>query len=118
MRLMLSARAVGEGHLSSVEFRTGVVGPGAAIHIDDPGDTLVTGVGRPAGYDRDTFRQTLIELGSYDETAAFALDRLPDPFSTTDLEAAVATLRRQRMTRGTVDETIDHLDRIAACTTT
>lgn len=115
VRVAMSARAVGEGHLSSVEFRTGVVGPGATVRIDDPGDTLVVGVRRPTSYDRDAFRQTLTELGGYDENAAFVLDGLPDRFTTADLEAGVTPLARQRLTRGTVDETIDQLRRIAAC---
>jgi predicted GH43/DUF377 family glycosyl hydrolase len=111
----MSARAVGEGHLSSVEFRTGVVGPGAAVRIDDPGDTLVVGVRRPTSYARDAFRQTMTELGCYDESAAFVLDRVSDQFSNADLEAAVTTLARQRLTRENATHTIDHLRRIAAC---
>jgi predicted GH43/DUF377 family glycosyl hydrolase len=115
VRVVLSARAVGEGHLSSVEFRTGVVGPGPVVRIDDPGDTLVLGVRRPTGYQRDAFRRTLTDIGGYDETAAFVLDRLSERFTNSDLEAAIAGLGRQRLTRGSVDETIDHLHRIAAC---
>ncbi len=42
-RFVLSLRAVGEGHLSSVEFRTGVVGPGDALRIDDPGPHIEAG---------------------------------------------------------------------------
>jgi predicted GH43/DUF377 family glycosyl hydrolase len=114
-RVVLSARAVGEGHLSSVEFRTGVIGPGEAVRIDEPGDVLVPGARRHISYERDTFRQTLTELDGYDERAAFVLDRLADQFIEADLEAAIAELSRQRLTRGTVDETIDRLRRIAAC---
>lgn len=115
VRIVLSARAVGEGHLSCVEFRTGVVGPGPAVRIDDPGDTLVTGVRQPTSYRRDAFRQTLTGLGRYDESAAFVLDRLPDRFADADLATAVTALRGQRLTRGTVDEAIDHLRSIADC---
>jgi predicted GH43/DUF377 family glycosyl hydrolase len=114
-RVVMSARAVGEGHLSSVEFRTGVVGPGAAVRLDDPGDILVTGVRQPVEYQRDAFRQTLTELGSYDESAAFVLDRVPDQFTLADLEAALITLGRQRLAREAVGPTIDHLRCIAAC---
>lgn len=116
LRVVLSARAVGEGHLSSVEFRTGVVGPGRTIRLDEPGDTLVTGTRRPASYQREAFRHALTDLGGYDESAAFVLDRLPDEFGTPDLEAALTALARQRLTRGSVDATIDHLRRIAAGT--
>lgn len=115
VRVVLSARAVGEGHLSSVEFRTGVVGPGDAVRIDDPGEILVPGARRHVSYERNMFRQTLTELDCYDERAAFVLDRLAEHFIEAELEAAIAELSRQRLTRGAVDETIDHLRRIAAC---
>jgi predicted GH43/DUF377 family glycosyl hydrolase len=114
-RVVLSARAVGEGHLSCVEFRTGVLGPGAAIRIDDPGSTLVTGVRRPDSYQREAFHRRLLEIGGYDENAAFVLDRLPDEFTSADLDAGIAALAGQRLTRETADETINHLRRIAAC---
>jgi predicted GH43/DUF377 family glycosyl hydrolase len=114
-RVVMSARAVGEGHLSSVEFRTGVVGPGAAVRIDRPGDTLLVGVRRPTIYDREAFRGTLKELGCYDESAAFVLDRVSDRFTSSDLEASITTLARQQLTREHATQSIDHFRRIAAC---
>jgi predicted GH43/DUF377 family glycosyl hydrolase len=41
VRLVLSLRGVGEGHVSSVTFRTGVWMPGGDLTIDDPGSTSV-----------------------------------------------------------------------------
>ncbi len=41
VRLVLSLRGVGEGHVSSVTFRTGVWTPGGDLTIDDPGSTSV-----------------------------------------------------------------------------
>ena len=37
LRFVMSLRAVGEGHISSVEFRTGTIGANDAITIDAPG---------------------------------------------------------------------------------
>jgi len=42
MRFVLSLRGVGEGHVSSVTFRTGVWTPGTSVTIDDPGATSVS----------------------------------------------------------------------------
>lgn len=42
LRFVMSARAVGEGHISSIEFRTGVFS-GDDVRIDDPGRYLSTG---------------------------------------------------------------------------
>lgn len=41
VRFVLSLRGVGEGHVSSVTFRTGVWTPGGDLTIDDPGSTSV-----------------------------------------------------------------------------
>jgi predicted GH43/DUF377 family glycosyl hydrolase len=41
VRFALSLRGVGEGHVSSVTFRTGVWTPGGDLTIDDPGSTSV-----------------------------------------------------------------------------
>ena len=37
MRFVLSLRSVGEGHVSSVTFRTGICGPDGALIVDPPG---------------------------------------------------------------------------------
>ncbi len=39
----MSVRAVGEAHISSIEFRTGVIWSADEVRIDDPGKHLVTG---------------------------------------------------------------------------
>jgi predicted GH43/DUF377 family glycosyl hydrolase len=41
IRFVLSLRGVGEGHVSSVTFRTGTWTPGGKLTIDDPGSTSV-----------------------------------------------------------------------------
>lgn len=41
IRFVLSLRGVGEGHVSSVTFRTGTWTPGGTLTIDDPGSTSV-----------------------------------------------------------------------------
>lgn len=45
-RFVMSLRAVGEGHLSSVEFRTGVFGPGDQVRLDPPGRFVEVGTVR------------------------------------------------------------------------
>lgn len=45
-RFVISLRAVGEGHLSSVEFRTGVFGPGPEVQLDAPGRYVEVGIVR------------------------------------------------------------------------
>ncbi len=52
VRFVLSLRAVGEGHISSLELRTGVAGPGRQVRLDDPGRFLDAGRHLPAGRGR------------------------------------------------------------------
>ena len=44
-RVGMSLRGIGEGHLSCIEFRTGVVGGSGEVKLDDPGPFLVPGQG-------------------------------------------------------------------------
>jgi predicted GH43/DUF377 family glycosyl hydrolase len=113
-RIILSLRGVGEGHLSCIEFRTGIVDAGSDVRIDDPGPVLVPGRARPPVYERELFRGKLAELGEAGESAAFVLDSLPARFSQVELELALADLGDQILTRTTARETIDHIRRVAA----
>jgi predicted GH43/DUF377 family glycosyl hydrolase len=99
IRFILSLRAVGEGHLSCVEFRTGVLGPGNELHIDNPGPHIETGRIGPAPYDREVFAARLTEEGADGESASFLIDGLPSRFSDKELQRALAALARQRVTR-------------------
>jgi predicted GH43/DUF377 family glycosyl hydrolase len=98
-RVVLSVRAVGEGHLSSVEFRTGVVGPGPVLRLDEPGPHLEAGVVGRTTYDLAVFSARLVEEGADAESSRFLLGRLPVRFALDDLEGALSALIGQRVTR-------------------
>ncbi|HZG92873.1 MAG TPA: glycoside hydrolase family 130 protein [Pseudonocardia sp.] len=99
LRFVLSLRAVGEGHLSSIEFRTGVLGEGHDLRLDDPGTHVETGRPWPTRHDRNVFAALLAADGSAEESAQFLVDQLPERFADTDLELAIAGLASQRLTR-------------------
>jgi predicted GH43/DUF377 family glycosyl hydrolase len=98
-RFIMSLRAVGEGHLSSIEFRTGTIGD-AGIRLDPPGRFPDTGHALPVPHDRDLFRAKLADLVPEDDNARFLWDLLPSRFTTAELNMALAELRNQRLTRG------------------
>ena len=64
LRFVMSARAIGEGHVSSVEFRTGLVTAAGLVHIDAPGRGLGTPELRTAVHQQSAFWARLTELGS------------------------------------------------------
>jgi predicted GH43/DUF377 family glycosyl hydrolase len=99
VRFVMSLRAVGEGHISSIEFRTGTIGGKSGIRLDPPGRSLDTGSHRLVSYDRGIFADKLTELGHVDENARFLWTRLPSRFTAAELDAAIAELSAQHLTR-------------------
>lgn len=95
LRFVMSLRAVGEGHISSIEFRTGVIDGAGDLTFDPLGPQLVTGErAPPATYDNAQFRAKLVELGAGNELAWSVLDPLPESFTAAELEQAIAALGR------------------------
>jgi predicted GH43/DUF377 family glycosyl hydrolase len=100
VRFVMSVRAVGEGHLSTVEFRTGVAGPGRALRVDDPGPHAETGTTRSTVQDRGVFTAALAREGVDGAAAAPLLARLPRQFDAHDLDRALQALAARTTTPG------------------
>jgi predicted GH43/DUF377 family glycosyl hydrolase len=114
LRFVMSLRAVGEGHLSSIEFRTGTISGGSEISIEEPGQFPDTGHSRPGAYDRRVFREKLAELGHEGEDAQFLWSVLPPCFGMAELDAAIGELSRQQATRGDSAVLVDRVRWVAA----
>ena len=115
-RFLMTVRAVGEGHVSSVEFRTGTIDAGGVVDIDPSAEVAVLPSVVSGRYSRAAFRNQLEDLGGDRTNSDFVLDALPEWFSRDELTLTVARLRDQRLTRGDAARTIDRLEWIAACT--
>ncbi len=95
-RFVMSLRAVGEGHISSIEFRTGTIDAAKTVSFDPVGPTLVTGLRTaPSAYDKGLFGAKLTELGAGNDLAWSALSRLPDPFTLEELNGVLAATERE-----------------------
>ena len=57
----MSLRAIGEGHISSIEFRSGVIGADRSIRIDEPSRYAVMGDKEPYVYDKSFFATKLLD---------------------------------------------------------
>jgi predicted GH43/DUF377 family glycosyl hydrolase len=115
VRFIMSLRAVGEGHLSSIEFRTGTIGD-SGIRLDPPGPFPDTGRASPVPLDRELFRAKLADLGAEDDNARFLWDVLQPHFTTAELNTALAELHKQRLTRGDSAALADRARYLAAST--
>ena len=114
LRFVMSLRAVGEGHLSTIEFRTGTISGESAISIEEPGPFPGTGHSRPAACDRGVFQHKLAEFGHAGEDAQLLWSLLPQRFSMTELDAAIGELSRQQATRGDSTALVDRVRWAAA----
>lgn len=113
-RFIVSLRAIGEGHLSSIEFRSGVIDADAHITIDEPSRFTTTGERREPRYRNPAFRVKLGELGALNEIAALVLDALPSSFTMAQLESAIAELDRRGVDRAVAYETTRIIHWVAA----
>jgi len=94
-RFVMSLRAVGEGHISSIEFRTGVIDRTSAMTFEPLGGYLVTGDrAPPAHYEKRQFSAKLVELDAGNELASAVLGRLAEHFTLAELELSLAILER------------------------
>ena len=64
LRFVMSTRAVGEGHISSIGFRSGVIGPDGGVVFDPTSPFAFTGARTPnPAYVKRLFEEKLREVG-------------------------------------------------------
>ncbi len=102
-RFVMSLRALGEGHLSSITFRSGVVDTLGAIRLDATTPYVVAPEIHPNPvYDKALFEKKLFELGLLEGFARSVLAELNETFTLRELEDKVQ-LRVQHSRAGDRD---------------
>jgi len=114
VRFLMTVRAVGEGHISSIEMRTGTIDASDAITMDPPAGVAILPTITSTEYSRQSFQQQLADLGGDRTNSDFVLAALPAVFTREDLNLALDDLRDQSLTRGAAVRTIDRFEWIAA----
>jgi predicted GH43/DUF377 family glycosyl hydrolase len=108
-RFILSLRATGEGHISSITFRSGVIGPDNRIRMDEPTKLVAAPDLVPnALYDKNLFYLKLNELGVNGPMTEQIMAALADPFTLSDLENTTRNLLRHNRVRQREFEPIAH----------
>ena len=95
-RFVLSLRGIGEGHISSIQFRSGVINADGRIEMDALSRYVHTAQHRPPVEEKAAFRSKLVELHAGDKIVATVLDLLPDRFSLDQLEAVIREVDNRR----------------------
>ena len=116
LRFLMSVRGIGEGHRSSIGFRTGVIDGSGDIRVDDPASFATAGTLEPATFDAKVFRAELRRLGGEGEDADYVLAALADHFGAPDLDEQLTRLEAQPVTRQHSHRTVSLLREIAART--
>lgn len=96
LRFIMSLRATGEGHISSIEFRSGMIEPDGRIHLDPVSRyvTLPQIVPNPR-YRKKSFVLKFHEMGFDNEFANAVMAPLGDAFTRDDLNKSIGTVRHE-----------------------
>lgn len=90
LRFIVSLRATGEGHISSITFRTGIIYPDQRIEVDAPAGFITEPRQIPnPQYDKPLFIRKLSELGLTGDFTHRVMSKLGESFSLEDLRASL-----------------------------
>ena len=107
VRFILSLRATGEGHISSIVFRTGVIYSDHKVQMDPLSRfTHPVRTVPDQQFDKSLFRRKLKDIGVYETAVNLVLDRLDDRFTFAQLEHALAAAHDESPERIQLEETV------------
>ncbi len=105
LRFILSLRATGEGHISSITFRTGIIHPDHRIEVLTPTGFLTEPRQIPNPlYEKALFARKLFELGLTSEFTRRVMSKLGESFALEELAANInAELKQSRQSEGLLE---------------
>jgi len=108
-RVIISFRAVGEGHMSSVIFKQGVLAKNGDLKVDKSSHLVEMAKVIPdASYNKNDFTLKLKDLG-YLEAVKKLMDDLLDEFTFEELDNAIARFRKENHMTPTHDRAFETL---------
>lgn len=97
LRFIMSLRATGEGHISSIEFRTGIILSNGTFNFDQLGKFVETPkIRHDMFYDRHLFHLKLKDMNAWNEISAGVFNKLPEFFTFGDLKTCITGLNLNR----------------------
>jgi len=96
-RFILSLRATGEGHISSLVFRSGTIDKSAKIKIDKA-STRISGpeIDKMPSFDKLMFKRKIKAENLDNPVSAKILANIPDSFTYQDLESGIDKINQQK----------------------
>ena len=110
IRFLMSLRATGEGHISSLVFRTGTITANGVVEVDPPSAVShAAKVSHDREYHREVFRRKLHEMSVDQDTVDTVMNALDESFTFSQLEQAVSAARSIDPNIGQHQESIDSM---------
>jgi predicted GH43/DUF377 family glycosyl hydrolase len=108
-RFIVSLRATGEGHISSITFRSGVVDADSRVRIDEPTRFVQAPEVVPnALYEKTLFHRKLTELGINGPLTDQVMAAVGDGFTLADLDRTLKNVLKSHRTRQREFEPVAH----------
>ena len=114
LRVAISLRQIGEGHISSIGFATAVLGPGTELSVTGRSGPIVAGRRTGARHRRDLLAAGLADDGWDNEVSGTLLNRLPEHFDDVTFEHVLGELPADLWTRENAQRTLEQLRRTNA----
>lgn len=90
IRFIMSLRATGEGHISSIVFRSGILNKNMSINFDSVSEYVETPLMvHDAFYDNNLFELKLKDLKAWNETSKIIMSSLPTFFTHEELKKSI-----------------------------
>jgi predicted GH43/DUF377 family glycosyl hydrolase len=110
VRFVMSLRATGEGHISSIVFRRGLIDANRNVSVDAPGRYSRTLKATcPVHFEKAEFARQLQSLHAWTEHTQATLALLRDQFTCAELSEAIDEIRKQANVSGVSEGSNDAL---------
>ena len=110
IRFLMSLRATGEGHISSIVFRRGLIDSNGSVSVDPPSRFSRPLPARtPRSFRKADFERRLKALNAWTIHSESILNRLGEQFSAADLSNAIDEVRTRIRVTGELEETNESL---------
>jgi predicted GH43/DUF377 family glycosyl hydrolase len=110
VRFVMSLRATGEGHLSSIVFRRGIIDADGRVSVDPPSQYSRTlDAVLPDNFEKDDFIRDVRALGAWTDHTQAIMALVGENFTRADLSHAIDAVRTEASVSGKSEESIDSL---------
>jgi predicted GH43/DUF377 family glycosyl hydrolase len=114
LRVAISLRQIGEGHISSIGFCSAILGPADTIRMENREGPLMIGQRIGAKHMRQQLSAALIDADIDNEASAYLVSALPEWYTDEEFEDVLVHVPAELLARPTSQATLDRVRHIVA----